>query len=521
MTHTPQPKTGPATLNHRLKLWMPRTNKHNLTDQDLVGSTEPDGTRATTQYYGDIDDDDFRQQQQHLHHHPAFTTLPYAATPSMTATSTSTNTFSYPQNHNNNAVHGQIYPHYSSFFDFNEAGTAPTDSLLTSSDAQFANPTAGGDYSWSQSDAWDPGNTSGFAIDTNLSSSRSLMRHGPDPSGMPMAWGMNNYEQQQQQPMGATAWLVAGSPSPYSTHESPMSARPSNQSNARTTPSSNRRPSLARYHSSGTTTFQLSPSSTVVEPTIIQRDPRADLGRPGRPSKRRKSGLEQLEGEGSSGGSHQEQYSTAGRRTPMALSAVPTPSPKNAIMIPEYAPPEYQQTNSTPPQYRQDFPIHQQHQHQQLQGPEDYNLIQTQAGFIPPRQLPPIQQQPPPQALRERNRAAANKCRRKSKAVVADLEATERELAEEHRQLSQAAGGLREEVLALKSALLVHGHCEDEVIQQYFANSARLVGSSQGQTSQPQRGGGSSFLSGPSGSGSRGRPSGYGGGMQEGSQGGE
>lgn len=140
-------------------------------------------------------------------------------------------------------------------------------------------------------------------------------------------------------------------------------------------------------------------------------------------------------------------------------------------------------------------------------------MLQSQAGFVPPQQFPPPQQPPPPpppppqpqpQALRERNRAAANKCRRKSKAVVADLEATERDLADEHRQLSQAAGSLREEVLALKSALLAHGHCEDEVIQQYFANSARLVGSSQGQASQHQRSHGS-FLPGPSSS-SRRRP---------------
>lgn len=223
----------------------------------------------------------------------------------------------------------------------------------------------------------------------------------------------------------------------------------------------------------------------------------------------------------------------------MALSTVPTPSPKNTITVPEYSPDSH---TSASPRYRQhEFSAHQQHefatQPQQLQQqqiqiqpqqrPEEYHAMpQLQAGFVPPRQLPPSQQPPPPQALRERNRAAANKCRRKSKAVVADLEASERDLAEEHRQLSQAAGGLREEVLALKSALLVHGHCEDEVIQQYFANSARLVGSGQGQAAQAQRAGGASFLSGPgsgSGSGPRGRASGYGGpqdgGPQDGGQG--
>lgn len=468
----------------------------------------------------------------------------------MTA-ATADNSFSYPNQSNinqhtnpnsNNATTDSIYSQYSGFFDFNEAGTTPTDSLLNNSDAQFAIPTAGGDYSWSQSDAWNQGNTSGFAIDTDLSSSSSLMQHGPgpvpSPGGAPMVWSMNNYEPQLMVP---NTWSVAGSPSPYSTYESSTSPRPSSQgqsqsqSNARTTPSNSRRPSLARYHSSSTTTFQLSPASTIVEPTM-QRNSRAEPGRagragrpggPGRPQKRRKSGHEPREREGSSMGrhQHQQQHPTAEGATPMAFSTVPTPSPKNTTNVPEYSPdshtsasPLYQQYEY-PPQQQAEFPTPL--PQQQLHSPDEYHAMpQSQAGFVPPRQITQPQQ-PPPQALRERNRAAANKCRRKSKAVVADLESTERELAEQHRQLTYAAGGLREEVLALKSELLAHGHCEDDVIQQYFANSARQVGSAQGQA---PRGGGSSFLAGPPGSGMRRRLSGFGGpgpGPQDGGHGAE
>ncbi|KUI56477.1 Transcription factor atf21 [Cytospora mali] len=468
---------------------MPQTNQH-LTDQDFVGSTESEDTGTP---YGHVEGNEYPQFTSTLEHTPT------------AATTTTAHSFhpSYPSH----AVHGPMYPQYSSFFDFNEAGTTPTESLIANSDARFAIPTAGNDFSWSQSDAWDSGNTSGFAIDTNMSSSSALMQHAP----MQFPWDMNN----NYEPMvNNTAWSVAGS-SPFSTHESPTSARPSSQNIGRTSPSRSRRPSIARYHSSSTT-YQLSPASTIVEPMQQQHQQQQQQQQQLeqrtesiRPNKRRKSGLERREREES-----QQYPSSAATPTPLALSAVPTPSPKdNTIVVPDHGTDSYSQPHTSPQQHRE-LPV----EHQQ-QNPNEYSKpqpqSQSQPSFAPPRQQPPLQQQQqqPPQALRERNRAAANKCRRKSKAVVADLEATERDLAEEHRQLSQTAGSLREEVLALKSSLLVHGHCEDEVIQQYFANSARLVGSGQ-QVGQPQRGQ-SSFLTRSS---SRGRQqSGFG--NQEGSQG--
>lgn len=78
---------------------------------------------------------------------------------------------------------------------------------------------------------------------------------------------------------------------------------------------------------------------------------------------------------------------------------------------------------------------------------------------------------------RARNREAANRCRAKSKVAAAELEATERALGCEHEALTLTARSLRDEVLALKTELLMHGNCDDELIQRYLINSARVVGS--------------------------------------------
>ncbi|KAI7775120.1 hypothetical protein LA080_007353 [Diaporthe eres] len=100
----------------------------------------------------------------------------------------------------------------------------------------------------------------------------------------------------------------------------------------------------------------------------------------------------------------------------------------------------------------------------------------TSAGPSKPPQ-PSFSSQPDPQSdPRERNRAAANRCRAKSKVAVAELEATERAMGAEHEELTRTARSLRDEVLLLKNELLMHGNCDDDVIQQYLANSARMVG---------------------------------------------
>lgn len=98
----------------------------------------------------------------------------------------------------------------------------------------------------------------------------------------------------------------------------------------------------------------------------------------------------------------------------------------------------------------------------------------------PPPQPPPPQ--PPSSSStsgsatmsqRQRNRAAATKCRKKSKVAIAQLEATDRALSEQHSELSATVTGLRDEVLALKNEILLHGNCDCEIIQSYLTNAAR------------------------------------------------
>ncbi|KAK7732299.1 hypothetical protein SLS53_008590 [Cytospora paraplurivora] len=393
----------------------------------------------------------------------------------------------------NKAMYGPSYPQYSGFFDYNEAGTTPTDSLLLSSngDVQFAIPTAPGDNSWSHRHAWDPDNTTGLAFDTDMPPSSSLIPHTPAP----FVWGgMSNFE-----PMVATTWPIAsGERTSAAAPESPMSARNSSQQSTTERSSSSsrsRRPSIARYHSSTASAVANSPASTTAD-TLQQRE-QARFGN--RHNKRRMSGLEpplQQRHQGSSKGMRPAVVTA----TPLTPSTRPTPSPmedQSTIFVagdtyrhtifPNH-PDISRQTNFSPQQLQESQPP----PPPSMNCHDDYAMGQPQPA-LPPLPPPPQQQQQQQQqqhasqALRERNRAAANKCRRKSKAVVADLEATERELSDEHEQLSQTARGLREEVLALKNALLVHGHCDDEVIQQYLANSARLVGNG-GEAGQGPRG---------------------------------
>lgn len=77
---------------------------------------------------------------------------------------------------------------------------------------------------------------------------------------------------------------------------------------------------------------------------------------------------------------------------------------------------------------------------------------------------------------RLRNRAAATKCRMKSKVAIAQLEATERVLSDQHSQLSATVTGLRDEVLTLKNEILLHGNCDCDLINHYLRNAARNLG---------------------------------------------
>lgn len=95
------------------------------------------------------------------------------------------------------------------------------------------------------------------------------------------------------------------------------------------------------------------------------------------------------------------------------------------------------------------------------------------------------QQQPPQSAPQARRyRETVNRSRAKSRQAAVELEASERALRSENRELSATARGLRDEVLKLKNELLAHGNCDDPLIQQYLTSQARKVGYGAAQQAQ-------------------------------------
>ncbi|RYO81931.1 hypothetical protein DL766_001047 [Monosporascus sp. MC13-8B] len=74
---------------------------------------------------------------------------------------------------------------------------------------------------------------------------------------------------------------------------------------------------------------------------------------------------------------------------------------------------------------------------------------------------------------RERNRIAAQKCRRKSKQYQKDLADRARDLANLNKLLSAERLALKDEVFVLKSEVLKHGSCNCSVIDDYIAKTAR------------------------------------------------
>lgn len=76
---------------------------------------------------------------------------------------------------------------------------------------------------------------------------------------------------------------------------------------------------------------------------------------------------------------------------------------------------------------------------------------------------------------RQKNREAASKCREKTKRNVEDLRKHERELSCQKQALAALAAELKEEVLALKHEILLHGNCECEHIQKYLSTAAKQI----------------------------------------------
>ncbi|EQB49517.1 hypothetical protein CGLO_11142 [Colletotrichum gloeosporioides Cg-14] len=78
-------------------------------------------------------------------------------------------------------------------------------------------------------------------------------------------------------------------------------------------------------------------------------------------------------------------------------------------------------------------------------------------------------------SYRVRNRAAAKRCREKTKQYELDLAAKEQDIAQERIYLDACVTALRNEVLDLKSQILQHSDCDCEIIQGYIARAASGV----------------------------------------------
>ncbi|GKT62352.1 basic region leucine zipper [Colletotrichum tofieldiae] len=76
---------------------------------------------------------------------------------------------------------------------------------------------------------------------------------------------------------------------------------------------------------------------------------------------------------------------------------------------------------------------------------------------------------------RVKNRAAAKRCREKTKQYEVDLANKEKQVTQERIYLDACVTALKNEVLTLKNQILQHGSCDCEMIQGYIARTASTV----------------------------------------------
>ncbi|KAI1090988.1 hypothetical protein F5B19DRAFT_291018 [Rostrohypoxylon terebratum] len=74
---------------------------------------------------------------------------------------------------------------------------------------------------------------------------------------------------------------------------------------------------------------------------------------------------------------------------------------------------------------------------------------------------------------RERNRKAANKCRKKQKQANEELKEKARVVDEQHNYLVSHKALLESEMIELKNELLIHGACGYEPISEYLTQAAQ------------------------------------------------
>lgn len=376
-------------------------------------------------------------------------------------------------------AHSIEQPHTSPFyppplnpFGFDGNSAIPIDPGLL--DAQLGHPAApgpgGGGTGFHQS-PWtaQPPNT--LNMDSYMVSPTSLPQYN---SSVPLVPGMSSFE-----PMVSTAWSMDGSMTSTSASRGPtMSSSMSVRGTS--TPASSQSPSSPRKVSTG----MLGPPAASNDASPIhlgmQTEPRAEV----QPSKKRRqaSGPKAPPKTIADKRSHRTN-SAPGLTTPPvpiapATSAVATTvddsrknnNKKKGSSSSSSSTPNRQQTTPTATTTTTTTTT-------TITAPSGPTQLGSSSSSSQPTGPPAQQAQPAQPDPRARNREAANRCRAKSKVAVAELEATERAMGAEHQSLTLTARSLRNEVLALKNQLLMHGNCGDDLIQQYLTNSARLVGS--------------------------------------------
>ncbi|KDN70750.1 hypothetical protein CSUB01_10472 [Colletotrichum sublineola] len=75
--------------------------------------------------------------------------------------------------------------------------------------------------------------------------------------------------------------------------------------------------------------------------------------------------------------------------------------------------------------------------------------------------------------IRKKNRRAATKYRNKTKCEIAEFQETEKRLSEKNSILSAHVKELRNEILPLKTEILQHGICKDQVFYDYILGKFR------------------------------------------------
>lgn len=359
-------------------------------------------------------------------------------------------------------------PHLSSFgFDSNSTIPIPIDPGLL--DARFDRPAApgpgGGGVAGFHQDPWVAQTATSVNMGGFMMSPTSLPQYN---SSMPLVPGMSSFE-----PMVSTTWSMDGSlPSTSASRGPTMSSSLSVPSTS--TPASSQSPSSPRKVSTGTLEPPAAHKEAVPIHLGMQVEPRAE-------HRRRQASGPRVPPKTSAEKSRHRNNSAPGFTAPQipiapAIRAVATTSDDKNNNIKRDSSSasggfKHQKKSSTTTTAATTS-------NAPSDPPQPWPPSQQQSTTIPAQQQQQQQAQPHPQPdPRARNREAANRCRAKSKVAVAELEATERAMGAEHHALTQTARSLREEVLSLKNQLLMHGNCDDDLIQQYLANSARMVGS--------------------------------------------